>query len=178
MGIITSPPPAKLIAGLLLRDPKELKEPLFRELERAYGPTDYASDMYLFNKTDYYAREMGSPLYRLFISFVPLVEPDSLPRIKHVSNGIEGMFQNEMGGRRINIDPGLLTLQNLVLATTKNYTHRLYLGDGIYGDLTLMFQGGTYHPLPWTYPDYRDESTRHFLYKVRETYKAQLRETA
>ncbi len=165
-----------MVAGVLLANPPETKAPLFTLLERAFGPIDRSTAPALFDKTDYYSREMGSPLFRVFISFAPLVDPGALPEIKRSTNAMEAILLNEKGGRRVNIDPGLLTLQNFVLATTKNYSHRIYLSEGIYGDLTLIFQNGQYRPLPWTYPDYRDEATRRFLRAVRETYKAQLKE--
>ncbi len=176
MGIAAPPPPAKLIMGLLLRDPEETRPLVFQELETIYGTTDHVTGITRFDKTDYYTREMGDPLYRLFISFHALVAPASLPDIKLATNDVESRFLHPEGGRRVNIDPGILTLQNLVLATTKNYSHRIYLGKGIYGDLTLLFQKGSYQPLPWTYPDYRDKTTRRFLFEVREIYKHQLRE--
>jgi len=177
MGVVTFPPPSKLVMGLLLSEPEEIESFVIQKLEASFGPMDHTSDISRFDKTDYYTREMGQPLYRLFVSFRDLVSTGSLPEIKHATNEIENQFLHARGGRRANIDPGILTLQNLVLATTKNYTHRLYLGKGIYGDLTLIFQKGTYQPLPWTYPDYRDETTRRFLFEVREIYKNQLRET-
>ncbi len=176
MGIATPPQPAKLIAGILLAAPDETKAPLFSLLEEKFGPIDRATPLAPFDKTTYYDREMGHPIYRVFLSFEPLVDPGTLPDIKRASNTLESAFLNEEGGRRVNIDPGLLTLQNLVLATTKNYTHRIYLGKGIYGDLTLIFRKGAYQSLPWTYPDYRDIETRNFLLEVREIYKAQLKE--
>ncbi len=176
MGIVTFPKPAKLIAGVLLSNPDETKAPLFQRLERRFGPMDRVSEQSKFDKTTYYDQEMGHPLYRVFVSFRALVAPDTLPDIKLATNQMETSFPNETGGRRVNVDPGILTLQNLILSTTKNYTHRIYLGKGIYGDLTLIFQKGQYLPLPWTYPDYKDDMTRRFFFDVRETYKTQLKE--
>lgn len=176
MGIVKYPRPSKLIAGILLSNPTETKTPLFLYLEDKFGSIDMVSQKYTFDKTDYYTNEMGPHLYRYFISFEDLVPSEKLPEIKLATNEVESAFLNERGGRNANVDPGFLTLQNLVLATTKNYTHRIYLGKGIYGDLTLIFQKGQYSPLPWTYPDYSDDETRHFFFKVREIYKTQLKE--
>ncbi len=175
MGLITPPRPVKLIAGLLIFRPEENKERLFQRLAERFGPIDKATSGRGFEETDYYEKEMGAPLMRYFIAFARLVFPDALPDVKRATNDLENEFSNGRGGRAVNIDPGILTLQNLVLATTKNFTHRIYLGKGIYADLTLIFQKGAYHPLPWTYPDYRNGQTRAFFLEVRETYKDQLK---
>ena len=175
MGLITPPKPAKLIAGLLIHRPENNRERLFKRLSEQFGPIDETAGGHIFDKTDYYEKEMGAPLHRYFISFEQLVPPDALPEIKLATNQMELEFLNEHGGRAVNIDPGILTLQNFVLATTKNYTHRIYLGQGIYADLTLIFQKGKYQSLPWTYPDYRDEETHDFLLAVREIYKNQIK---
>jgi len=176
MGIASPPNLAKLIGGILISSPFEIKTLLFNRLKKRFGPMDMISREYTFDKTDYYTEEMGSPLFRYFVSFETLVPPETLPEIKLISNDIESEFLNEHRGRKVNVDPGILTLQNIVLATTKNYAHRIYLGKGIYGDLTLMFQKGQYSNLPWTYPDYRDEETRLFFRNVRDIYKNQLKE--
>ncbi len=175
MGIIKPPQPAKLIAGLLLAEPGKTRQPLLERLSKRFGPIDAISKEQLFEKSTYYHEEMGAPLFRVFLSFASLVPPETLPEIKLATNELETDFLNARGGRKVNIDPGILTLQNLVLATTKNYTHRIYLGQGIYADLTLIFQKGGYQSLPWTYPDYRDEETRRFFFEVREIYKKQLK---
>lgn len=177
MGLTSPPTPAKLIAGLLVFKPEENRERVLNRLETQFGPIDKVTGGHIFDKSTYYEKEMGRPLFRYFISFSTLVPPDSLPGIKLKTNEIESEFLNERGGRGVNIDPGILTLQNLVLATTKNYTHRIYLGRGIYADLTLIFQKGGYQPLPWTYPDYRVEETRDFFLAVREIYKNQMKGT-
>ncbi|RTZ91466.1 MAG: DUF4416 domain-containing protein [Deltaproteobacteria bacterium] len=175
MGVITPPKPVKLIAGLLIARHEEILGNLLRRLSEEFGPIEKTSDGYIFDKSDYYKKEMGTPLYRIFISFANLVPPETLPEIKQSTNAIESEFPNDHGGRMANVDPGHLTLQNLVLATTKNYTHRIYLREGIFGDLTLIFQEGAYRPLPWTYPDYRDETARAFFLEVRNIYREQLK---
>ncbi len=176
MGAITLPPPAKLIAGILIHHPEERWDPLRQRLTASLGPIEDVKEMGIFTKTRYYEKEMGTPLYRYFLSFAPLVRPETLPHIKYATNAIEAAFLNEQGGRTVNIDPGILTLQNLILATTKNYTHRIYLDKGIFADLTLIFQKGEFQPLPWTYPDYRDAASRAFFLEVRNRYKIQLKE--
>ena len=69
------------------------------------------------------------------------------------------------------IDPGLIGLANLVLASTKNYAHRLYLGEGIYGEVSMIYENRTFVPLKWTYPDYYIEESIDFFLRVRESLK-------
>ncbi len=175
MGIAGLPKHVKLISGILISKPEDTRDKLFHTLSETFGPIDQKMIYGHFDKTDYYKKEMGTPLYRYYLSFTSLVPPEKLPGIKLKTNAIETTFLNDHGGRQVNIDPGILTLQNLVLATTKNYTHRIYLGKGIYGDLTLIFQKGEYVPLPWTYPDYREKKVRAFFLEIRNRYKDQLK---
>jgi hypothetical protein len=132
------------------------------------------TDTKTFNYTDYYCREMGSPLYRLIVVFSELVERDSMPEIKTEANKIENNFL-EHGKRRINIDPGLITLENICLVTTKPYTHRIYLGKGIWSEITLIYKGESYQKLEWTYPDYGSNELIDFFNGIREQYKRRLR---
>ncbi len=175
MGVITSPKPAKLIAGILLSPAEAPRDRVFARLTETFGPIDKTRECLPFDKTDYYAGEMGSTLLRCFVSFETLVNPGDLSGFKHASNNLEAEFKNAAGGRAVNIDPGLITLENLILATTKNFTHRIYLGRGIYGDLTLIFQKGRYHALPWTYPDYSDPEALIFFHAIRDAYREQLK---
>ena len=110
---------------------------------------------------------MGPSLYRQTASFEELVGSDSLAEIKLFSNEIEKRFAHE-NHRRVNIDPGFLTEERFVLATGKNYTHRIYLREGIFADLTLIYQKGSFNVLPWTYPDYRESELLHFLGALRQ----------
>lgn len=144
------------------------------EMEEDFGPTDWTSPPLLFTRTKYYAREMGWPLHRRFVSFRDLLRPDLLVEVKMKTNSLEARYLRD-GKRRINIDPGYLSLERCVLATGKNYTHRIYLSSGIYADLTLLFRRGGFIPLPWTYPDYADPATLSLFNSIREKYKRQLR---
>ncbi len=120
-----------------------------------------------FTYTAYYEREMGRDLHRQVCSFLRLVPVESLPDIKLFSNQLEIQL-SQNGKRRINIDPGLLTEERAVLATGKNYTHRIYLRNGIYADLTLIYHKGAYEKLPWTYPDYQEATLLHYFGALRE----------
>jgi hypothetical protein len=166
------PQPAKLVVGLLLKDQKCLPA-LAAELEDRFGPIALVSPWMPFGYTAYYANEMGAPLFRRVLAFRDLIPQEELARIKRVTNAIEQAHLRE-GLRCVNIDPGYLLLARFVLATGKNYSHRIYIGEGIYADLTLVFERGAFRPLPWTYPDYADRPLRDFLRCVRSQYAGDL----
>jgi len=152
-------------------------EAVLLKIETIFGPVDLRSPVYNFDRfTDYYKREMGSRLQKLFISFERLQSPQALIDSKLKSNLLEKDYLRQDGSRQVNVDPGYLTDAKIVLATTKDYSHRLYLGKGIYGDLHLCYRDGRYRPQPWTYPDYSQPLTLEFFIKIRELYRAQLKE--
>ena len=174
MGEIKIHQPVKLISGLLYSS-----ETLIKEVEsiliNEFGPIDLQSDVFPFNLTDYYVEELGEGILRKYISFEKLIDIVRLPDIKIWTNEIEKNFSDkDSGKRKINIDPGYLTLSKMILATTKNYSHRIYLRDGIYAEVTLHYHNKSFTPWNWTYPDYKLEKTINFFNKVREIYKEQL----
>lgn len=156
---------AKLVIGFIVRD-KALAGWVVEALGASFGPLDLVSPWLPFDFTDYYAREMGGPLYRRLLAYKHAVAQDRLPDIKHITNQIEDRAADQ-DRRKVNIDPGILLLERFVLATGKNFAHRVYLGRGIYADLTLIYRGGGFHTLPWTYPDYADARHQAFLRQVR-----------
>jgi len=153
---------------------KELIDKVVEELTDLFGQPDIISPWLLFDRTRYYEREMGWPLHRRFIVFRDFIKPEDIVDTKLKTNRIEGNYSNE-DKRRVNIDPGYISLERIVLATGKNYTHRIYLSNGIYADLTLVFNKGTFKPLEWTYRDYSDPDSIDFFNNERERYKNQLR---
>ena len=169
----TIPEDVKPVSSLFSPDKERIDEAI-AALTDIFGPVESMSGELFFDRTRYYAREMGWPLYRRFVSFKELAPPDRLPEIKLQANEVEQGHLRE-GKRRVNIDPGFVSAERLILATGKNYIHRVYLAKGIYADLTLLFQRGGFQKLPWTYPDYADPETIDFFNKVREQYMAQLR---
>jgi len=166
MSVPREPPQAKLIVGLLFREPAVRDEAL-GFLFQQFGPPDFLTEPQNFTQTEYYDAEMGPGILRQVCSLLRLVQPDSLPDIKLFTNELETRFSVE-GKRQINIDPGILNEERLILATGKNYTHRVYLRSGIYADLTLVYQKGAYRSLPWTYPDYQQPALLHFLGVLRQ----------
>lgn len=176
MSIPGRPRPVKPLTSILFAR-KELARALLTELTSRFGPPDLVSPWLPFTHTSYYTPEMGPVLWRRVVAFLHLADPQALPAWKGFTNDLEQRFS--LGGRRlVNIDPGYLARERLVLATGKNYVHRLYLDQGIYGDLTLIYQQGRFQPLPWTYPDYASPPLLELLAVVRKKYLWQLRTLA
>jgi hypothetical protein len=165
-----------LIVGLILT-PEAPLAAIRRQLEAIYGPIEQETALLPFVATRFYEREMGPALQRLFWSFEALVTPEALAGIKHETNALEQAYalpRGEAWRRRVNLDPGYVDLAKLVLATTKDRQHRLYLGRGIYAEVTLRFTGGRFIPWEWTYPDYRTPDYLAFFDAVRRCYHRQL----
>ncbi|MFZ0614421.1 MAG: DUF4416 family protein [Desulfobacterales bacterium] len=164
---------AKLVIGLFMRQ-RELITPVAGDLAACFGAIDMVSPWFDFAGTHYYETEMGSPLSRRMVVFKDLIRQDELAEIKRQTNAIEGRYGRE-GRRSVNIDPGYLLRERFVLATGKNFAHRIYIGKGIYADLTLIYRNGGFEPLAWTYPDYAEEALRGYLERVRKKYVEDLR---
>ncbi len=164
--------PSMLFMGVLsvIGLPEALKE----KLESLYGPIDIITDPFPFSFTDYYVPEMGEGIERFFIAFHNPVQPDALSSIKTETNGIEREYSID-GQRKINLDPGLLSLENVILATTKNRSHRIAIGMDLYAEVTLIYQNHGWQPQPWTYADYRSERVQEILTSFREIYKTRMR---
>ena len=174
MGQIKEPKLVKLISSLFTAD-LELLEVARNKLSEVFGPADYESDLLPFDHTSYYAAEFGEGLMRKIVAFAELVDPSRLAQIKRLTNDLEMDWAKE-GKRRINLDPGYVSLAKLVLATTKNHGHRIYLGQGIYAEVTLRYRNKTFRPWEWTYPDYASPPYIAIFNHIRELYLAQLRQ--
>jgi hypothetical protein len=177
MGVPTQPPPVKLFIALLSADPV-LFEAVSGQLQQRYGPIDSRSSILPWDMTNYYREEMGENLSRQFIAFESLLSPEDLVRIKLETN-VDEIAQAQPaepnGRRRINLDPGYLDASKIVLASTKGQAHRLYLSQGIYAEITLLFHHGEFHPFLYTYADYCWPETHAFFRQVRKQYLEQLR---
>ncbi len=174
MGQIRLPQPVKLIVPMLAHDTERFAD-ADRALCERLGAIDWRSELLPFEATEYYVAEMGTPQWRRFVTLAELVDPGELAQIKIATNDIEQELSLE-GRRQVNLDPGYVSLAKLVLATTKNQWHRLYIGQGIYAEVTLSYQRGAWRPQPWTYPDYATPAYLAIMAGVRERYQAQLRE--
>jgi len=173
MGAARDAAPAKLIA-ITLRAEAELLGEARDRLSARFGEIDFQSELFPFDHTDYYAAEFGPGLQRQILTFARLVDPGRLPGIKRQTNELERDLAQD-GRRRVNVDPGYVSLGKLVLASTKDHAHRLYLGQGIYGEVTLTYQRGRFRPWPWTYPDYAGEAYCALFEQIRARYKSELR---
>ncbi len=165
-----TPPAARLLISVIYRDDGDFEHTV-RAIHGRIGKIEYASGPFPFDRSDYYEREMGAPLFRRFLLAADDVAREDLVEAKLVAESIEAEFSVD-GKRNVNIDPGLLTDENVVLATGKNYSHRIYLRDGVFADLTLVFEKGEYQPLPWTYPDIASPEIRTFLTMLRTLCRA------
>ena len=176
MGKAKHPPGVKLIVPMFTGDPR-LFEIAESRLSEEFGEIDFRSGVLSFDHTNYYAPEFGEGLLRKFVSLRRLVDPGYLPDVKIWTNALEGDFASE-GKRRINLDPGYVSLSKVVLATTKDHRHRVYLGKGIYAEVTLFFQQGAFRAWEWTYPDYRTQEYIAIFSEIRRLYALQLRDTS
>ena len=174
MGKPKEPEPAKLFVSLIASGDDIFHQGV-KDLRSTFGETDTISERFPFDFTDYYTIEMGKPLFRHFMTFGRLIPIPILPDVKLATNRIEEKYAGPDGNRRINIDPGYLCLEHVILATTKGYAHRPYLRDGIYADLTLIYRNKSFQPLEWTYPDYRIEAVITLFNRSRNKYLEDLR---
>lgn len=170
----SEPAQVKLISSIFSAE-KDLLEEIQSELSKIFGDFDWISPELLFDRTRYYEKEMGWPLHRRLISFSELLSADSLVDAKLKTNRLEQQYLKDRN-RRVNIDPGIISAERMVLATGKNYIHRIYLSKGIFADLTLIFQRGSFRPLKWTYPDYSEAGMISYFNEIRERYMNQLKE--
>jgi hypothetical protein len=165
--------PAKLVICVLISK-LEYKSDLIGILSSVFGESDYQSELMQFTFSNYYDDEMGTPIYRFFISFARLVDPSSIAEIKLKTNSIENNFL-ENNNRKINIDPGFLFSSKFILATAKDGSYRMPLHSGIYAEITLTYSKNNFQNVELTYPDFQSETYKAILRTIREIYKSQLK---
>ena len=173
MGKVREVSPAVLVAGITFSENEVLKHTV-TSLEDEFGQIEFKSAAFDFDMTDYYTTEMGENLSKIFCAFKNPIEPGVLPDIKLKTNEIELRFargDEDNSLRTVNIDPGYITLSKLVLASTKDYSHRIFIGKGIYAETTLRFLRGSFVPIDTTYPDYRIPLTIDFFNRARDYFK-------
>ena len=180
MGAIRQFTPVKLFVGVLVSNSKFIPS-VEERLVALYGPIDHRSDVIPFDFTNYYEAEMGDLIDRVFYSFERLIEADQLPEIKRQTNQLEEELAPLLKTpstnvkRPVNLDPGFIEQAKVILASTKNFYHRMYLGAGIFGEVTMHFKNNTYQFFPWTYPDYQSKDYQDFFLRMRQIYRSQLR---
>lgn len=173
MSRLREPDPGQLILSILSSRWDSFWPALEARLEEHFGPVEYRSPEMPFEHTHYYEKEFGTPLIRRILSFERLLPLDRLRDAKLFAVELERECASD-GKRLFNLDPGLVTLERVVLATGKNFTHRIYQGGGVWADLTLMYTGGDWVDFPWTFPDYAAANMRDMLTKIRSGYKNKL----
>ena len=174
---LKDPQPVKLVIGILAANHQCLHTAI-DTLSDKFGRLDFSSDVWPFDKTDYYNEQTGNRILRKFVSVDKLIEPGKLAKIKLQTNKLEQKLSKALVlplPRPVNLDPGIIEPSKLVLATTKNYSHRIYIGKKIYAEVTLIFDKGKWCALEYTYPDYRQQSYFDFFSKVRERLIEQLK---
>lgn len=173
MSIPKIPLPGKIFLSILSAKWDKFWPELLDILTQKWGENDYLSEPIAFTQTEYYNAELGTPIFRRVLSFQTLVPLDCLAQLKLFTNALEQQYACK-NKRIFNLDPGLITYERLVLATGKNFTHRIYLKKGIFADLTLIYVKGKWQDLPWTFPDYRTPIIKEHLTQIREIYKEQV----
>ncbi len=165
----------KLICGIIASQETFFKMAEER-LVQLYGSVDITSPLFIFNFTDYYEKQMGKNLKRKFLSFARLISPEKLGEIKLRTNGLEEEIREELKEHRriVNLDPGYLTQAALIMATAKDFAHRIPVQQGIYAHLELLFGKKDAKTLDWTYPDFRTEEYQKFFMEVRQVYLSQV----
>lgn len=174
MSKLKEPPPARFFTGLIFSPNANIKKCLER-LTNEFGKILFESNSFNFKETDYYENEMGNGLKRKFIVFKDLINRAEIIERKIVANQIEEEF-SVYKKRLINIDPGYIAPEHLLLSTGKGYAHRAYLGKGVYAELTLVFEKTGIRTLEWTYPDYKFKDIQDMFLKIRKNYLKELKE--
>ena len=176
MGQIRSPLPVKLFVGILTSLPQSIPD-IENRLTALFGPADLHSGEFPFDLTHYYDTEMGCPIVRCFISFQTLIPPGDIAQIKAATNDfeIDLAAKYRQVPRPVNLDPGYLEESKIVLASTKNFYHRILLSGGIYGEVTLRYSGGGWQSFPWSFPDFRSGRYDDFFTQLRHGYRTQLK---
>lgn len=179
MGKIEAPEPVKLFSGVLTSLPEIIPE-VQQHLAARFGPIDARSDCFPFDLTHYYDREMGSPIIRCFVAFQTLIAPAEISAVKRATNDLEAAFAGEYRQiqRPVNLDPGYVEESKIVLASTKNFYHRILLSEGIYGEVTLHYSGGSWQAFAWSFPDFRSGRYDEFFTRLRRIYRGQLKVAA
>lgn len=169
----SDPEPVKLFVGILYSDRQRQEEAAQRLVER-FDRIDYKSPEFEFDVSNYYQEEMGWPIFRKFVSFEKLISPGELARIKIETNEIEEQLAAN-DKRKVNLDPGYMDYNKVVLASAKYNSQKIYLDCGIYADPTLWFEQGAFQPFPYSFPDFKSNMYDRVFLHIRALFKGQRR---
>lgn len=173
MGTVKFAEKAILFAGLLYSRKVE-EDYLYSNLQENFGKIILTSKSFKFTESSYYEKEMGDELTRVFVAFNSFIDMEQIVDIKLKSNSVEQKIFSLNGRRNTNIDPGYLTNSKVVLATTKDFQHRIYMNNGIYAEVTLRYLKGNFIPWEWTYKDYKRPETIDFFNDLRKFYRIKI----
>jgi hypothetical protein len=176
LGTAQQPYNVKLFIAFLY-NPQAPFAAIGKQLDAHFGERQYSYGPIPFSWTEYYGAEMGKSLQKAYFSYQTSIDRAALPSIKNFTNDLEQTLLDSNGNRQVNIDPGYVTRDKVVLATTKDFYHRLYLADGIFGEVTLHYRKGKFRYFSWTYPDFRDPEIMHFLERVRAPLVKEIRDS-
>jgi hypothetical protein len=174
---LQNPQPVKLIIGILAADEAALAEAV-KAISKSFGIIDLTSDVWPFTQTDYYKDELGPNALRQFVTLENIIDPGKLAQIKHDTNSLEQQLADSLKlslPRPVNLDPGIIEPSKLILASTKNFSHRIYIGNKMFAEVTLMYEKGSWRHFEYTFPDYRQSCYQDFLSKVRTRLLEQLK---
>jgi len=174
---LKDPKPVKLIIGILAANEAALAAAV-KAISKSFGVIDLTSDVWPFTQTNYYKDELGPNALRQFVSIENLIDPGKLAQIKHDTNSLEQQLADSLKlslPRPVNLDPGFIEPSKLILASTKNFSHRIYIGNKMFAEVTLMYEKGSWRHFEFTFPDYRQSCYQDFLTKVRTRLMEQLK---
>jgi hypothetical protein len=174
---LRNPQPVKLIIGILAANEAALATAV-KVISKSFGLIDLTSDVWPFTQTDYYKDELGPNALRQFVSLEKLIDPGKLAKIKHTTNKLERKLAGSLKlplPRPVNLDPGIIEPSKLILASTKNFSHRIYIGNKMFAEVTLMYEKGHWRNFDYTFPDYREPRYHGFLTKIRSRLLEQLK---
>ncbi|PKL50361.1 MAG: DUF4416 domain-containing protein [Planctomycetes bacterium HGW-Planctomycetes-1] len=178
MWTLKKPEPVKLIIGILGCDAYAV-DMAVDMIKVKFGKCDFESEAWPFRHTEYYAQESGTEILKKFVTIEKLIAPDKLAAIKHKTNKMEMKLADMLDGdlsRPVNLDPGYIEPSKLVLASTKNFSHRIYIGKKIWAEVTLIYNKGKWTTFDYTFPDHKEERYHTFFNQVRDRLVRQLKE--
>jgi hypothetical protein len=174
---LQNPKPVKLIIGILAANETALAAAV-KAISKSFGVIDLTSDVWPFTQTDYYKDELGPNALRQFVTLEKLIDPGKLAQIKHDTNSLEQQLADSLKlslPRPVNLDPGFIEPSKLILASTKNFSHRIYIGNKMFAEVTLMYEKGNWRHFEYTFPDYRQSCYQNFFTKIRTRLLEQLK---
>lgn len=167
---MTNSPSAVFVLGILSSPENNVRD-ILELLDGEFGRRYQDIPPYEFDFTDYYEKELGSPLKRRWYIYESLFDPSKITARKNTAISVEEQYQDSDGNRRFNIDPGYVTGAKFVLSSRKNYSNRVYMGNGVYTEVTLRFEGGQWREMPNTYPEFKEQEQRKWLKKARDYWR-------